>query len=140
MQDGDLGTWLTPRLVLVLEDCLARVTGAVKRHGIRKSWEPNDADEWEWGLTTVKTIQRYAWNSVPVDVITFISPEVRDLAAEWFSKYAIDVSTVQYYDLRSFQRSLTWRRNGIQRVIDTDPERLLHYGQLGYQTMFDREF
>lgn len=140
MQDGDLATWTVPRLVVVLEDTLAHVTGAMKRHGIRKQWEPNDPEDWEWGLVTIKTIQRYAYNTVAIDVVTFLSPDVRDLAAEWLAKYTIDVSAVEYYELRAFQQSLTWRRNSIQRVIDTDPERLLHYGQLGYQTLFNSEF
>jgi hypothetical protein len=142
MEDGDLGTWTQPRIMLVLDDTLAHVTGRMERSSrtIRKVWVPNDPDEWEWGLITVKTIQRYAYNSVPVDVITFISTEVADLAAVWFQKYDVEVAGTEYHDLAHFQRSLTWRRNGIQRVIDTDPERLLHYGQLGHQILFNGEF
>jgi hypothetical protein len=110
------------------------------RRGIRKVWVPNDPDGWEWGITMVKTIQRYAFNSVPVEVVTYVSQEVADLAAVWFDKYGIDVAATEYYDLGNFQRSLVWRRNGIQRIIDTDAERLLHYGQLGHQVIFDSEF
>jgi precorrin-6B methylase 2 len=74
------------------------------------------------------------------DVITFISQEVADLAAAWFAKYDIEVASVEYYNRGQFSRSLMWRRNNVQRVIDTDPERLLHYGQLGYQSTFNGEF
>ena len=141
MEDGDLGTWDQPRILLVLEDTLAKVTGTMKRNGLsRKVWTPNDADEWEWGLITVKTIQRYSYNSVPVEVITYLSIEVAELAAQWFQRYDVEVASVEYYELKHFQRSLTWRRNGIQRVIDTNPERLLHYGQLGHQILFNGEF
>lgn len=140
MQDGDLGTWDQPRIMLVLEDTLAHVTGRYERRGIRKQWVPNDPHSWEWGIITVKTIQRYSYNSVPIEVITFVSQEVADLAAVWFDSYDVEVASVQYYDLTHFQRSLAWRRNGIQRVIDTDPERLLHYGQLGHQVLFNSEF
>jgi len=140
MQDGDLATWASPHIVLVLEDTLAHVTGGMKRVGIRRIWVPNDPDDWDWGLLTVKTIQRYAFNTVAIDVATFISQEVADLAAVWFQRYDVDVAGVEHYDLGHFQRSLVWRRNAIQRVIDTDPERLLHYGALGYQTTFGREF
>jgi hypothetical protein len=76
MQDGDLATWEKPRIMLVLEDTLAHVTGAMRRNGLRKIWTPNDPEEWDWGITTVKTIQRYAYNSVPIEVVTYISTEV----------------------------------------------------------------
>jgi hypothetical protein len=140
MEDGDLGTWDKPRIMLVLEDCLARVTGQYHRKGIKRVWVPDDAAGWEWGITTVKTIMRYSYNSVPVEVITYISEEVAELAAKWFNDFDVEVAGVHYFDLVQFQRSLVWRRNGIHRVIDTDPERLLYYGQLGQQIQFDGEF
>jgi hypothetical protein len=142
MEDGDLGTWEKPRIMLVLEDTLAHVTGRMAHSGFlfRKGWVADEPDVWEWGTTTVKTIQRYAYNSVPVEVVTFLTPEVADFAAIWFDKYGIDVAGTGHYELEHFQRALTWRRNGIQRIIDTDPERLLHYGQLGYQTTWNSEF
>ena len=137
MQDGDLGTWEAKRILLVLEDTCCHITWKTK---LLRGSVPMDADDWDWGLTTVKTIQRYAFNSVPVEVITFESQVVADLAAQWFQRYDVEVASVEYYELKHFQRSLTWRRNGIQRVIDTDPERLLHYGQLGHQILFNGEF
>lgn len=143
LEDGDLGTWDKPRILLVLEDTLAHVTGHRVRQGKldpRKAWTPDDPEDWEWGIRTVKTINRWSFNSVPVEVITFINQEVADLAAFWFNKYEVEVAGVEYHDLAHFQRSLVWRRNGIQRIIDTDPERLLHYGQLGQQVLFDSEF
>jgi hypothetical protein len=140
VQGGDLGTWDQPRILLVLEDTLAKVTGSMERKGVRKVWVPNDPDSWEWGFTSLKTIQRYSYNSVPVEVITYISAEVAELAAVWFNKYDVEVASVEYVDLKAFQRSLIWRHNSVQRVIDSNPERLLHYGQRGHQIMFDSEF
>lgn len=140
MQDGDLATWEQPRILVVLEDTLAHVTGEMKRKGIRKSWSPNDPESWDWGLVTLKTIQRYAFNSVPVEVITFVSEEVAGLAARWLNYYDVEVADVQCYELGHFQRSLAWRRNGVQRVVDADPERILRYGQLGYQITWNGEF
>lgn len=142
MQDGDLGTWDKPRIMLVLEDTCCHITGHPVRPTTfsRKVWAPDDPEDWEWGLTTIKTIQRYAYNNVPVEVITFVSQEVADLAAAWFAKYDIEVASVQYYDRAHFSRSLTWRHGSVQRIIDTDPERLLHYGQRGHQTLWNSEF
>jgi len=142
MEDGDLGTWDQPRILLVLEDCLAHITGTYKRpsRGIRKLWTPYPGEYWEWAITTLKTIQRYSYNSVPVEVITFTTDEVAEVAAKWFNDYDVEVAGTAWFDLHQFQKSLVWRRNGIQRVIDTDPERLLRYGQLGQQIVFNGEF
>jgi hypothetical protein len=139
VQDGDLGVWEQRRILLVLEDTLAHVTGHNEGR-IRRTWAPNPADEWVWGLTTVKTIMRYAFNSVPVEVVTFISTDVAALAADWFLRYDIDVSEVTYLDFGHFTKSLLWRRNNIQEIIDTNQERLLRYGQLGRAILFDGEF
>jgi hypothetical protein len=140
VQDGDLGTWDKPRILLVLEGCLCRVVFDRKRQGIRMVDIPADPDAWEWGITTVKTIMRYSWNSVPVEVITFLSQDVADLAAVWFNRYDVEVSETAYYHYDRFCRSLMWRRNNIQEIIDADQERVLRYGQLGRVILFDGEF
>lgn len=142
MENGDLGLWDKPRIMLVLEDTCCHITGHAVRPSkfSRKVWAPDDPDDWEWGLITIKTIQRYAFHSVPVEVITFTSQEVADLAAQWFAKYDVDVASVEYYERDHFSRSLTWRRNDIQRVIDTNADRLARYGQLGHQVVFNSEF
>jgi len=140
VQGGDLGVWSQQRVLLVLEGCLCRVTFDRKRKGIHYVDVPTDPDEWEWGITTVKTIQRYSFNSVPVEVITFISQDVADLAASWFNRYDIEVSETAYYRYDHFTRSLMWRRNNIQEIIDTDQERVLRYGHLGRIILFYGEF
>jgi hypothetical protein len=140
MQGGDLGTWDQPRILLVLEDCLARPKFNQERKLVRRENVLADPDEWEWAITTVKAIMRYAYNSVPVEVITFIGQDVADLAAQWLNRYDVEVASVEYYNFGRFCRSLSWRRNGIQEVIDTNPERLLRYGQLGRAILWDTEF
>jgi hypothetical protein len=139
MEDGDLATWEGKRILLVLENTCCQI---VYHHRIRRHKQPTpmDADDWDWSLITVKTIQRYAYNSVPVEIITFVSQEVADLAAEWFQRYDVEVANVTYYDFKTFCRSLTWRRNNIQEVIDTQPDRLEHYGQFGRQILFGAGF
>lgn len=138
MQDGDLGTWDKPRILLVLEDVLAKP--AFTKGRFRHPITPKDPDEWEWAITSVKCIMRWSYNSVPVEVITFISQEICDLAAAWFMRYDVEVASTEYYDFTRFCRSLVWRRNTIQEIIDTDPERLLRYGQQGRQILWDHEF
>jgi hypothetical protein len=140
MQDGDLGTWDKPRILLVLEDCLTRPVFRSQRHGLKHVTVLMDADDWDWAITTVKTIMRYSYNSVPCEVITFLSQEAADEAAGWFGRYDIEVASVEYYSYAHFTRSLTWRRNGIQEIIDTNPERVHNYGQLGRLILWDSEF
>ena len=137
MQDGDLGTWESKRILLVLEDTCCHITW---KNRLIRDREPLDPDHWEWALVTIKTIMRYAYNSVPVEVITFESEVIAGLAAVWFTRYDVDVASVQYYDFKAFTRSLTWRRNTIQEIIDTEPDRLDGYGQYGRQIMFNGEF
>ena len=140
MQDGDLGAWEKPRILLVLEDCLARPAFRTQRQGLKRTSVLADPDDWDWAITSVKTIMRYAYNSVPCEIITFLSQEAADLAAVWFNRYDIEVASVEYYSYSHFCRSLTWRRNNIQEIIDTDPERVLRYGQLGRTILWDSEF
>jgi hypothetical protein len=138
VQDGDLGTWDKPRIILILEDVCARPLW--RKEGIRRKEVLADPDEWEWAITTIKAIMRWSWNSVPVEVVTFAGREVADEAANWFNRYDVEVASVEAFDFKRFCRSLTWRRNNIQEIIDTDPERLLRYGQLGRQILWDGEF
>jgi hypothetical protein len=57
---------------------------------------------------------------------------VADSAAVWLDKYHVAVSGCAYYDFDLFCEALTWRPN-VQLVVDADPERILRYGQRGYQ-------
>jgi len=111
-----------------------------ERHGIRRIEVVADPDEWEWAINTVKTIMRYAYNSVPVEVITFLSQDVADEASIWFLRYDVEVASCEYYRYDHFCRGLTFRRRNIQEIIDTDQERVLHYGQLGRVILWDSEF
>ena len=58
MQDGDLALWEQPKIMLVLEETLAIVTGRHVRPSMlsHKEWVPDDPDAWEWGELMIKTI------------------------------------------------------------------------------------
>jgi hypothetical protein len=77
--------------------------------------------------------------SLPIEVVTFLSQEVADYAADWLDKYAVSISGLAYYEFDLFCESLTWRPN-VHSVVDTDLERLHRYGQRGYQTSWNGEF
>jgi hypothetical protein len=39
-----------------------------------------------------------------------------------------------------FCQSLTWRIHEVRRVIDSDPDRLMRYGQMGFGVVFGSGF
>jgi hypothetical protein len=77
--------------------------------------------------------------SVPVEVVTFLSQEAADRAADWFAKFSVDVAETVYAPFSMFCESLKWRRD-VGRVIDTNRERLIQYGQLGWPVLPGREW
>jgi hypothetical protein len=135
MEGGDLGAWEGQALVVVLEGvlCTPSWEGRLRRHLI-------DSEQWGWQIVGVRTIQRYAFNSVPVEVVTFLSPEVADHAAAWFNRYDVEVASVEPVEFNAFARSLAWRIGRVMKVVDSVPDRLARYGQLGFQAQLGGEF
>lgn len=131
MQNGDIATWETRSIAVVLEGVFCKPA----RSGLRKRLVP--VEQWQWQMLPLKCVATYAYNNVPIDVITFLDEEVSDAAAQWFERYDVEVAAVEYHDYQLFCASLRWRRRGrIDRIVDSDPERLVSYGQLGYQVQW----
>jgi len=135
MEKGDLGLWESSSIVVVLEGVLCRpqVEGRLRR----RLAEP---DTWEWSMTGIGTLQRYAQQSTPVDIITFLGEAVADGAAAWFERYDVEVSSTEAVDIDPFVHSLGWRHARIQAVVDSDPDRLARFGMRGYQTTWGGPF
>jgi hypothetical protein len=136
MEDGDLGTWEASSITVVLEGvlCRPRVEGRLLRRHL------SDNDQWEWQMTAISCVQRYAQQSTPIDVITFQGEEVAAAAAEWFQRYDVDVQSTEAVEIDPYCRSLAWRHNKIQAVVDSDPDRLARFGWRGYATVFGGTF
>jgi hypothetical protein len=140
MQNGDLATWVDTRIVVILEGILAQIpepevhrSGIVRQH---KEIEWPTVENWGWSKHAVKIINDKAYRlNVPVDVVTFLSPEVGDMAADWLDKYEVRVSSCEYSDFDMFCESLSWRPN-VHHVVDSVPDRLDHYGIRAYETGF----
>ncbi len=135
MEKGDLGTWEASSITVVLEGVLCRpqVEGRLRRRLI-------NSDQWEWGMTAISCVQRYAHQSTPVDVVTFQGEEVAAAAAEWFQRYDVDVQSTEAVDIDPYVRSLAWRHNKISAIVDSDPDRLARFGFRGYRTTFGGAF
>lgn len=150
MERGDLSSWDDTRSVIVLEGVLAQVPpGSVtivqgqprRRRFRRHEDEPVvDAHQWLWSTHSLKFLNDQArrYNAV-FDVVTFTSPACADAAADYLNQYEIRVANCEYSEFDIFCNSLSWRPN-VQRVIDSDRNRLSRYGIKAYQTMPGGEF
>jgi hypothetical protein len=144
MEDGDLGTWVDHSQIIILEGVLAQIppsetvkSGVLGRHKTTM-WAP--ADQWGWSRMAMRVINDRAHRlSLPIAVVTFISQDVADSAADWLERYAVSVSETAFMEFDLFCESLAWRPN-VHSVIDTDPERLRHYGIRAYQAAWGAEF
>ena len=135
MQNGDLGTWEQASLIVVLEGVLCSPSwkGRLRSRLV-------DPEQWGWSVTSLRSIGRYTYGNVPVEVVTFLGEEVADHAAAWLARYDIPVAGVEAMDFVAFARSLAWRHNTVQGVVDSDVERLARFGQKGFQTVQGGEF
>lgn len=137
MQNGDIATWESHRIVVVLEGVLAkpRYKGTLLRQKLMS------VDNWEWEVIPIKhVVDNSVRLNVSVEVVTFMGQQVADQAADWLERYGIPVAEVLSVDFETFCQSLTWRLSEISRVIDSDPDRLMRYGQLGYSITFGEGF
>jgi hypothetical protein len=141
MEHGDLEAWIDNRIVVVLEGILAQVPPPeTHRLGRHKETEWVSADHWGWSTHGIKLINDKAYRmNLPIDVVTFISPEVGDMAADWLDKYEVRVSSCEYSNFEIFCESLSWRPN-VHHVIDSVADRLDHYGIRAYETQFGGYF
>lgn len=144
MERGDLAAWVDSRLVVVLEGVLAQIPPPrVERSGLfgrNKVYEWTPVDQWGWSRSALKVINDKASRlNIPVDVVTFLSPDVADQAADWLSKYEVRVSSCEYSNFDLFCESLSWRPS-VVHVIDTDLERLQHYGARAYEMQWGSIF
>jgi hypothetical protein len=129
MEHGDLGMWDASSIHVVAEGVLCRpqVEGRLRRHLA-------DADQWEWSMSAVQCVQRYALQSTPIDLVTFQGEKVADAVAGWMERYDVDVSSTEAVDIDPYVRSLAWRHNKISAIVDSDPERLARFGFRAYRT------
>lgn len=140
MQHGDLETWTGHRIVVILEGVLATVVPIMEKS--------------MWGRRMTVTGYDLQWHDVPLkrmitmhgqfdvafDIVTFIHDAgVIDEAADYLTSIPIPYDTIQSAEYRAFCNKLRFRTD-IQQIIDSDPERLQNYGQLGRQVLVGGDF
>lgn len=135
MENGDLTLVSRPTIVVVLEGVLATVeattTGVLRKHtAYDVTWLPLPLKR----LAT--TLRRF---DVDCDVVTFTSQAVCDDAADFFNDIGLHVSSVRYLPFERWVRTLPYVAD-VQQVLDSDPERLNRYGQLGRAVIMGEDF
>ena len=130
MQHGDLATHTRQRLLLVLEGVLATVAPVVEHH----RWRADKVTGWEmtWYETPLKRMVYIdaTYPDLAVEIITFLHEDVADLAATFLNDVPIPFSEVRYQEFGHFLNSLPYQV-GLTQILDSAPDRLDRYGQLG---------
>jgi hypothetical protein len=132
MEGGDLATSVRPRIVVVLEGVLASISEIEepsrflrrpKVTGYNLHWHDAPLKR----LVTMKTL----YPNTGIDVVTFISQDVADDAADFFNRINLAVSdSVEYHPFLPWSSALRYQTN-IGMIVDSDEDRLNSYGQLG---------
>lgn len=125
--------------MLVLEGVLATVTPVVETH----RWRSDEITGWDltWHDVPLKRMATMSrrFTDVMFDIVTFEPQAVADQAADFLNTIPLDYASIEAVDYRQFCSRLKFRTD-VQQVIDSSPERLQRYGQLGRQVMFGGDF
>ena len=128
MENGDLSEYAVPRLTVVLEGvlCNVEITTSGKR------WHKQTQTHLDWLETPLKGLvdMRRKFPEAAIDVVTFISQDVCEHAADFFARHDINANRVYYEALDEFAMMLRFRIDVVS-IYDSDPDRLHVFGQKG---------
>ena len=134
MQHGDLETWSRSRVLLILESVLATAVPVLETH----RWRRDEIVGYDltWHDTALKrlAVSTRRYPDMGFAVVTFLGQTVADRAAEFLATIPIDVESVEAHDYVHFCSLLRFQSDVLQ-VVDSDPDRLHNYGQLGRQVV-----
>jgi len=139
MQHGDLETWSRTRILVILEGVLATVTPITEKPGWGRRERVTGYDL-EWHDVPLKRMIVMAGRfDVAFDIVTFHDQDVADEAADYLTSIPIPYETIESANFKAFCSKLRFRID-VQQIIDSDPERLHHYGQLGRHVLTGGDF
>lgn len=130
MEHGDLETFSRSRVLLVLEAVLATVTPILEPRRLRKAQITGHTIQWHDTALKRLITNTVRYPQVGFTVITFVSEQVRDDAADVLATIPVDVEAVEFYELSHFQNMLRFQTD-VMQVLDADQRRLDGYGQRG---------
>lgn len=128
MEHGDLSESATPRLTVVLEGVLCNVE--ITETG--KRWRKQTQTHLDWLETPLKGLvdMRRRFPETAIDVVTFISEDIAEAAAQFFLRHDIAANRVYYEKLDDFTLFLRFRIDVVS-IYDSNPDRLAIFGQKG---------
>jgi hypothetical protein len=140
MQHGDLETWSRTRILLILEGVLATITPITEKTHRWGSSVKTVGYDLEWHDVPLKRMITMAGQfDVAFDIVTFYDQTVADHAADYLQTIPIPYDTIESANFKQFCSKLRFRVD-VSQIIDSDPQRLQHYGQLGRQVLTGGDF
>ena len=132
MEQGDLATSVRPSYAIVLEGVLAEVTPITRTRRFRGDETTGYNLHWlDIPLRRLATLKR-RFSQITVDLVTFISQDVADDAAQFLDGANIPYDSLSYWRLEAWLAVLPYQdEGGLQAIYDSDLDRLDQYGQLG---------
>jgi len=131
MERGDLELWTRPRYVVVVEGVLCRADPVLKPRRLRRDEVIGFNIQWYDVPLKRLLYMKDRWPNTAQDLITFVSQEFCDQAADFLDEAGMQYDEISYRTFDSFVTTLRYKPD-IQSVYDSDPARLDRYGQLGH--------
>ena len=138
MEKGDLELWTRPRYVVVIEGVLCRVEPVTEQRWRRSKVTGYNISWYDVPLKRLLFLKD-RWPDTAQHLITFISPEFMDQAADFLDAAGMQYDEIHYDKLANFSSLLRYKPD-IQAVYDSDPARLDGYGQLGRAVVPGEDF
>jgi hypothetical protein len=139
MERGDLATWTRPRYVIVIEGVFCSVTLIEEQRFMRKpkttGWHA------QWYDIPLKRLcyMKSRWPGTAADLVTFVSMDFCDEAADFLDTATIPYDTIRYQPLDQFTNTIRYQQD-LQAIYDSDQGRLDRFGQLGRSVMPGEDF
>jgi hypothetical protein len=140
MQHGDLAVSTIPRMVVILEGVLASVSPIERTTFLRRRTKVTGYNI-QWYDVPLKRCV-YLKDRFPesaLDLVTFVSPDLRDDAANFLDEVGIPFNSLTYSSFEGWVWALRFRPD-IRAIYDSDPFRLHYYGQLGTAVLRGLDF
>ena len=139
MERGDLGLWSRARYIVVIEGVLCKVDPVLRTRRLRRAEVTGFNIQWHDVPIKRLLYMKDRWPNVAQDLVTFVSQDFCDQAAEYFDLIGFQYDEIRYRRLDDFVAALRYQPD-LQTIYDSDPARLDRYGQLGRAVVPGEDF
>ena len=138
MQNGDLEAHVRDRILVVIEGVLCLPIQEQTRKWGRQRTVAYHINWYEVPLKRLIVVNERN-PDLDVELISFMSQDFVDRAAEYLDMAEVPYSSIKYWDFNAFAGVLKFQRR-LRAIYDSDPERLQRYGQVGIQVQPGSDF